>query len=155
MNGRITVLIKYQKGEIAMNAAISSVIRSQSSNPASTAAKAENETSKSTEHVTGGLNTAVESSVSSKFDTLDLSREYVQYKTQSQNSALQDQTSQLNSTVVRYLSGRKDKDVIYNYELYSYTESELLEMMNDGKISVQEYEKEIASREPIFLKKAK
>lgn len=138
-----------------MNAAISSVIKSQSANPASTAAKAEIETSKSTEQVTGGLNTAAESSVSSKFDTLDLSREYVQYKTQSQNSALQDQTSQLNSTVVRYLSGSKDKDVVYSSELYSFTESELLEMMNDGKISVQEYENEIASREPIFLKKSK
>lgn len=138
-----------------MNAAISSVIRSQSANPASATAKAESETSKSTEQVTGGLNTAFESSVSSKFDTLDLSREYVQYKTQSQNSTLQDQTSQLNSTVVKYLSGSKEKDEVYNYELYSFTESELLEMMNDGKISVQEYEREIASREPIFLKQAK
>jgi hypothetical protein len=138
-----------------MNAAISSVIRSQSANPASATAKAENETSKSTEQVTGGLNTAVESSVSSKFDTLDLSREYVQYKTQSQNSTLQDQTSQLNSTVVRYLSGSKEKEAVFSSELYSFTESELLEMMNDGKISVQEYDNEIASREPVFLKKAK
>lgn len=138
-----------------MNAAISSVIRSQSANPATATEKAESETSKSTERVTGGLNTAVESSVSSKFDTLDLSKDYVQYKTQSQNSALQDQTSQLNSTVVRYLSGSKEKDVVYNYQLYSFTESELLEMMNDGKISVQEYENEIAGREPVFLKKAK
>lgn len=138
-----------------MNAAISSVIRSQSSNPAGATAKAESETYKSTEQVTGGLNTAVESSVSSKFDTLDLSREYVKYKTQSQNTTLQDQTSQLNSTVVRHLSGRKEKDVIFNYELYSFTESELLEMMNDGKIDLQEYEREIASREPIIFRNTK
>lgn len=138
-----------------MNAAISSVIKNQSSNSATSAAKAESETFKSTEQVTGGLNTATESSISSKFDTLNLSQEYVQYKTQSQNAALQDQTSQLNSTVLRYLSGTKDKEVIYSYELYAYTESDLLEMMNSGKISVQEYESEIASREPIFLKKAK
>lgn len=138
-----------------MNAAISNVVRTQSSSPATASAKAESETIKSTEQVTGGLNTAVESSVSSKFDTLDLSRDYVQYRTQSQNTALQDQTSQLNSTVIRLHSGSKEKDVIYNNELYSFTESELLEMMHNGKISMQEYENEVASREPVFLKEAK
>lgn len=93
---------EYQKGETAMNSAISSVIRNHTSNPA-TANKLESETIKSAAEMSGGQNNAVESSVSSKYDTLDLSREYIKYKTLSQNSALNDQTSQLNSTVIRQL----------------------------------------------------
>lgn len=85
-----------------MNGAISSVVRRHTSNPA-TANKLESETIKSAAEMSGGQNNAVESSVSSKYDTLDLSREYIKYKTLSQNSALHDQTSQLNSTVIRQL----------------------------------------------------
>jgi hypothetical protein len=81
-----------------MNAAISSVVRAQTSNSA-TATKMERETIKSAEQLTGGQNISVESSVSSKYDTVELSRQYVEYKTQGQNSTLHDQTSQLNSTL--------------------------------------------------------
>ncbi len=129
-----------------MNAVISSVIKTQASNSAS-AGKLESETIKSAEEVSGGQNVAVESSVSSKYDTLELSQEYVEYKTQSQNSAVQDQTSQLNSTIIRYPTANISEEIVYNYQLYSYTETELLEMMNDGTISRQAYEDEVSNRE--------
>lgn len=147
--GYVAEGLKYQKGEMSMNAAISSVIRNQASNSAS-AGKIESETIKSAEEVSGGQNTAVESSVSSKYDTLDLSQEYLEYKTQSQNGAVQDQTSQLNSTMLRPPVTAGNKDVVYNYQLYSYTETELLEMMSDGTISRREYEEEMTGRESSF-----
>lgn len=139
-----------------MNDAIASVARTQAPNSAS-AGKIEHEAFKAAEEVVGGQNTATESSVSSKYDTLDLSRAYVKYKTQSGNSALYDQTNQLNSTVIEYAagSGKNNKQVSFNYQLYSYTETELLEMMNAGKITPEEYEKEMKSRNPDFEKEIK
>lgn len=134
-----------------MNDAIASVARTQAPNAAS-AGKIEREAFKAAEEVVGGQNTATESSVSSKYDTLDLSRSYVKYKTQSGNSTLYDQTNQLNSTVIEYAAGasKNSKQVSYNYQLYSYTETELLEMMHAGKITQEEYEKEMKSRNPDF-----
>lgn len=131
---------------MAMNAAISSVVRTQSSNSAS-ASKLESETAKSAEEVTGGQNTAVETSVSSKYDTLDLSRDYLEYKTQSENSSLQDETSQLNTTIVQFPVNTRSAEVINSIQLYAYTEIELLDMVNDATISRQSYEAEIASRD--------
>lgn len=134
-----------------MNAAISSVVKTQVSNSAS-AVKTESEIAKSTEEVSGGQNTASETSVSSKYDTLEMSREYLEYRTQSENSTLQDETSQLNSTVVRYAGGNSNEEVVYSIQLYSYTETELLEMYNDGTISIEEYDAEIARRNTSFSK---
>lgn len=103
-----------------MNAVISSVVKTQTANSAA-AGKLESDAAKSAEEVTGGRNTAAETSVSSKYDTLDLSRDYLEFRTQSENSSIQD--------------------------LYAYTESELLNMVNHVKISREEYEAEIASRD--------
>jgi len=150
-----------------MNAAISSVIRTQSSNPAS-ASKVENEAVKSAEAAAGGQNIAEETSVSSKFDTLELSQKYLAYRTQSENKALQDKTSQLNSTVIKKYSeekkfqndkkdsdekdplGKNGKKFYYYNPIYSYTEFELTQMYNDGTISRAEYEAEMESRELHF-----
>jgi hypothetical protein len=132
---------------MAMNAIISSVVRTQSSNTA-TASKLESETIKSAEEVTGGQNTAVETSVSSKYDTLDLSRDYLEYKTQSENSSLQDQTSQLNTTIVQFPVNTRSAEIVNNIQLYAYTEIELLDMVNHATISREAYMAEIASRAP-------
>lgn len=149
-----------------MNAVISNVMRTQSSNPAA-ASKLESETVKSAEQVTGGQNTSVESSVSSKYDTLELSRKYLEYRTQSENKALQDETSQLNSTVVkkfsedkRFLDNKKAaeerevlekiKNLPYFNPIYSYSEIELTEMLNDGTISRAQYDAEMAEKEMNF-----
>jgi len=132
-----------------MNAVISNVVKTQTSNSA-TAVKLEQETFKSAEQVTGGLNTASETSVSSKYDTLDLSREYLRYKTQGENKALHDQTSQLNTTLLQYAVAEKQKKPVYNYQLFSYTESELLEKLRNGEITPDEYKDAMSSRDPGF-----
>lgn len=132
-----------------MNAVISNVVRAQASN-SSAAVKLDQETLKSAEQVTGGLNTAAETSVSSKYDTLDLSREYLKYKTQGENKALHDQTNQLNSTLLQYAVADKQKKPVYNYQLFSYTESELLEKLRNGEITPDEYKNEMSSRDPDF-----
>lgn len=128
-----------------MNAVISSVVKTQSVN-FTAAAKHESEAVKSAEEVTGGQNTAVESSISSKYDTLDLSRDYLEYKTQSGNSSIQDETSQLNATIIRPPDTGGGEAAVYQIQLYSYTETELLDMVNHAEISWEEYEAEIGSR---------
>ncbi len=130
-----------------MNAIISSVVRTQSSNSAS-ASKLESETVKSAEEVTGGQNTAIETSVSSKYDTLDLSRDYLEYKTQSENSSLQDETSQLNATIVQLPVNTRSEEIVNSTQLYAYTEIELIDMVNHATISREAYMAEIASRNP-------
>lgn len=132
---------------MAMNAIISSVVRTQSSNSAS-ASKLESETVKSAEEVTGGQNTAIETSVSSKYDTLDLSRDYLEYKTQSENSSLQDETSQLNATIVQLPVNTRSEEIVNSTQLYAYTEIELIDMVNHATISREAYMAEIASRNP-------
>lgn len=134
-----------------MNAVISNVVRTQTSNSAA-AGKLDQETLKSAEQVTGGLNTSAETSVSSKYDTLDLSREYLKYKTQGENKALQDQTNQLNSTVIQYAAASNQKKPVYDYQLYSYNEFELLAMLYDGEITLDEYNNEMTDRDPGFDK---
>lgn len=129
-----------------MNEVIAIVAKNQSSNPAA-ASKIESEAVKSAEEITGGMNLAKETSVSSRYDTLDLSREYVKYKMNGENSTLQDQTSQLNSTVLQLFSSSSGKKPIYSYQLFAYTESELLDLFNQGEISAEEYEAEIADRD--------
>jgi hypothetical protein len=129
-----------------MNEAIANVIRTQSVNPTASI-KADSDTAKATEAVTGGLNLAPESVVSSKYDTLNLSNEYVNYRTKGDNTALHDQTSQLNSTVLQLFSSSSGKKPVYNYQLYAYTDSELLDMFNQGAISMEEYEAEVADRD--------
>lgn len=144
-----------------MNAVISSAVRTQALNPES-AGKIEREAIKSAEEAAGGQNTAVETSVSSKYDTLELSKKYLEYKTQTESSTLQDETSQLNSTVVKKASDIKDsseakdsseisgKKLAYYNPMYSYTEVELTKMLKDGTISKAEYEAELAGREIHF-----
>lgn len=144
-----------------MNAAIASAVRSQAVNT-ETAVKIERETIRSAELAAGGQNTAAETSVSSKYDTLELSRKYLEYRTQTENRALQDETSQLNTTIVKKASDYKDssdvkntlenskKQLSYYNPIYSYTEFELKEMRDNGTISKAEYEAELAEREISF-----
>ena len=132
-----------------MNAAISSVVRTQVANSAS-ASKIESETAKSAEKISGGMNNASETTVSSKYDTFELSRDYLEYKTQSDNIALQDKTSQLNATVLQAALKSGKKETVRSLDLYSYTDTELLEMVNAGTISHDQYDDELASREPGF-----
>jgi hypothetical protein len=133
-----------------MNAAISSVVRNQQASNTTMADKVESESVKSAEEVSGGLNNASETSVSSKYDTLELSRDYLEYKSRGENIALQDKTSQLNATVLQNAFKNSRKDIIYSFDLYTYTDTELLEMVNKGTISQDQYDDEMASRKPFF-----
>jgi hypothetical protein len=133
-----------------MNAAISSVVRNQQASNTTMADKVESESVKSAEEVSGGLNNASETSVSSKYDTLELSRDYLEYKSRGENIAMQDKTSQLNATVLQNALTNGKTNIIYSFDLYSYTDTELLEMVNNGKISQNQYEDEMASRKPVF-----
>ncbi len=85
-----------------------------------------------------------------KYDTFELSRDYLEYKTQGDNLAMQDKTSQLNATVLQSALKSGKKDTINRVDLYSYTDTELLEMVNAGTISHDQYDDELASREPVF-----
>ncbi len=129
-----------------MNAVISGVVRTQTTNSAA-ATKLESESIESAEKVTGGQNTAVETSVSSKYDTLDLSNDYLKYKTQGENSSIQDETSQLNTTVVRQPVTGSGEATIDRSQLYAYTKTELLDMVNHAAITREEYDAEVASRD--------
>lgn len=131
-----------------MNSVISNVVKTQVSN-STAAGRMEQEAAKAAEQTAGGQNTADESSVSSKYDTLALSKEYVKYKTQGGNIPLSDMTGQLNSTALKFIAATR-KEIIYNYQLYSYTETELSEMLLDGTISQEEYNREMAERNPDF-----
>ena len=69
-----------------------------------------------------------------KYDTLELSDEYLEYRTQSESAALEGESEE----------GDETTSETYNLSLYS--ESELKDMLSDGKITRSEYNKEIASR---------
>jgi hypothetical protein len=49
--------------------------------------------------------------------------------------------------------GRKTKKARYNYKLFSFTESELLEKLRKGEITPDEYNHEMSSRDPDFSEK--
>jgi len=162
-----------------MNAAMASAVRTQAANP-ETAGRIERETVKSAEQAAGGQNIAFETSVSSKYDTLELSRKYLEYRTQTESKTLQDETSQLNSTIVKKASDFKDssdvknttdvknssdakdssdvenssdnssKKLTYYNPMYSYTEFELKEMLDDGIISKSQYESQLAEEDISF-----
>lgn len=131
---------------IEMNDAISGIVRTSASNTAS-AAKLDQETAKSAEQVSGGLNNAAESSVSSKYDTLDLSREYLKYKTQSDNKALSDKTSQMNSTVLsQAASSTKKKNA--RDRLDPDHEPDMQELLFDKEVSGKDRAQEADEKNP-------
>lgn len=103
-----------------------------------------------------------------KFDTMQLSREYVGYRTKSENATVNSDTQQLNSTVdqkTKKISGdddeesskkketkpqntkkEKEDESISNSKLAGYTHSELKGLLLSGKITVATYNEEIKNR---------
>lgn len=116
-----------------------------------------------------GQNAANEANSYNKFDTMELSREYVGYRTKSENATVNSDTQQLNSTVdqkMTRVSGDDDEESskkketkpqntkeeqedesIANSQLAGYTHSELKGLLLSGKITVAAYNEEIKKRQ--------
>lgn len=116
-----------------------------------------------------GQNAANEANSYNKFDTMELSREYVGYRTKSENATVNSDTQQLNSTVDQKptrISGdeddesskkketkpqnteeEKEDESISNSQLAGYTSSELKGLVLSGKITIATYNAEMKSRQ--------
>jgi hypothetical protein len=144
-------------------------------NTATVTKQVENTAIKADTEGNGGQSSAREVNSYYRYDTLELSQDYLQYKTKSENSAVQSDTNQLNalptqekpsavppqpaddetlalendvnaSQNVASYSG-KSESVSNDETLSSYTNFELKGMLQEGKITVAEYNNEMESRE--------
>ena len=123
----------------------------------------------------GGQSSAREVNSYYRYDTMELSQNYLEYKTKSENSAVQSDTNQLNAlpaqekpsavppqpaddealalenevrTLLNLASYDGESESVSNDEtLSSFTNSELKGMLQEGKITVAEYNTEMESRE--------
>jgi len=133
------------------------------------AKKVEDVTVKSTTKDTTSQNSVNEANSHNKYDTLELSDDYLEFKTKSENSAVKSDTDQSNSTIPKKLSQKPSQESTVSpataeatqtappslttdteediEELSSYTASELKTLAQEGKITVAEYNSEIESRE--------
>lgn len=122
---------------------------------------------------TGSQNSVEEANSYNKYDTLELSHEYLEYKTKSENSAVKSDTNQLNSTIDQKFPGRPPKDEtleteavqneeakssyaatddseeedVSSYNLSSYSKLELKSLVQSGKITSAAYNAEIKNRQ--------
>lgn len=112
-----------------------------------------------------------------KYDTMELSREYVGYRTKSENATVNSDTDQQSSTVNQKTSRipadedeesaekkqtkpqnteeeKKEDDSISSNQLAGYTSSELKGLLLSGKITVSAYNNEVKSRQVAETKAA-
>ncbi len=104
-----------------------------------------------------------------KYDTMELSREYVGYRMKSENATVGSDTDQRNSTIDQKASrvngddeeqqekketrsqpadeDKKEDEKVSNNQLGGYTSSELKGLVLSGKISVATYNAEMKSRQ--------
>jgi len=132
------------------------------------AKKVEDATVKPTTKETSDQNSVKEANSHNKYDTLELSDEYLEFKTKSENSAVKSDTNQSNSNIPKSSSAKPSQQSngtpVANTEtatqsissdsneseiddLTSYTASELKTLVQEGKITTAEYNSEIKSRE--------
>ena len=144
-------------------------------NTATVTKQVENTAIKADTEGNGGQSSAREANSYYRYDTLELSQNYLEYKTKSENSAVQSDTNQLNAlpaqerpsavppqpadeealavenevrTLLNLASYDGESESVSNDEtLSSYTNSELKGMLQEGKITVAEYNTEMESRE--------
>lgn len=132
--------------------------------------KIEDVTLKMTPAGSGGQNAVNEANSYNKYDTLELTQDYLEYKTKSENSAVQSDANQLNTTIPQNFSENSQKESsdavstvtktlttspntipieeesISAAQLSSYTTSELKSLVQEGKITTADYNTEIKSR---------
>ena len=144
-------------------------------NTATVTKQVENTAIKADTEGNGGQSSAREVNSYYRYDTMELSQNYLEYKTKSENSAVQSDTNQLNAlpaqekpsavppqpaddealalenevrTLLNLASYDGQSESVSNDEtLSSYTNSELKGMLQEGKITVAEYNTEMESRE--------
>ena len=115
-------------------------------------------------------NAAYEANSYNKYDTMELSREYVGYRTKSENATVNSDTQQQSSTINQKTSRipadedeesadkkqakpqnteeeKKEDDTISSNQLAGYTSSELKGLVLSGKINVATYNAEMKSRQ--------
>lgn len=114
-------------------------------------------------------NAATEANSYYKYDTMELSREYVGYRMKSENTTVNSDTEQLNSTIDQKSSRipaddeeenvekketksqlteeSKEDDTVSSNQLGGYTSSELKGLVLSGKITVMAYNAEMKSRQ--------
>lgn len=146
-----------------MNGILTDYYQRQSAATTSTSKIASVSTNSESEN---GQSTVIDSGVSNKYDTLELSQDYVNYKMQSESSTVEDDSSLLNSTVETSTGTTEEAEETTGMEkpmgapppppptdsedsstdLSSYSDSELKSLLNDGTITRSEYAAEIASR---------
>lgn len=111
----------------------------------------------------GVQTTSDDTDVSSKYDTLELSQDYVNYKMQGENTTTSDESSLLNSQTGEEMapppppppmppeaaaeSSEESSEDSSGTDLSSYSDSELKELVEAGVISRAQYMAELASRE--------
>lgn len=144
-------------------------------NTATVTKQVENTAIKADTEGNGGQSSAREVNSYYRYDTMELSQNYLEYKTKSENSAVQSDTNQLNAlpaqekpsavppqpaddealalenevrTLLNLASYDGESESVSNDEtLSSYTNSELKGMLQEGKITVAQYNTEMESRE--------
>lgn len=135
--------------------------------------KVEDITVKPTTTSIGGQNSINEANSYHKYDTLELSQDYLEYRTKTESSTVKSDTDQLGSTVEQQVpkmplnegaipekpvdnikaastdtvTGDTKKEDISGSNLGSYTASELKTLVQEGKISTAQYDSEIKSRQ--------
>jgi hypothetical protein len=152
-----------------MNVAISSALSSQSPSSAQAAAQIESDPTKSVENETDVQSTESEADASSKYDTLELSQDYLTYTAQKENTtegALPQKANNDSETSTETDSGitgnsstasevssanaeisEAKEETVYSSELYSYSESKLNTLVSDGTITRAQYNTEMARRQ--------
>lgn len=121
----------------------------------------------------GGQNSLDETNSYNKYDTLKLTQNYLEYKTKSENSAVQSDVNQLNTTIPQNFSENSQKEnrdtvatvaqtlttapntipveeeSISANQLSAYSDAELKSLVQNGKITTADYNAEIKSRKVI------
>lgn len=132
--------------------------------------KIESVTVKPTADSVNGQNAVNDANSYYKYDTMELSREYVGYRTKSENATANSDTDQQSSTIDQKSSRipsdeedentnkkqtksqiadeeKKEDDTVSSNQLGGYTSSELKGLVLSGKISVAAYNTEMKSRQ--------
>ncbi len=107
------------------------------------------DSAKHTADPTNESSIASKSAPSLQYDTLELSQAYLDYEKQNQILPTEGGTNQLHITSsVQYTqSVNGNEETMYSYELHTYPESELKDMVTDGKITRSEYHTELKRRQ--------
>ena len=141
-------------------------------NPTTVTKQVEDAAIKADAQGNGGQSSAKEVNSYYRYDTLELSPDYLEYKTKGENSGVESDTSQLNappaqqkplaapsqpadqktvedavSALRSFASGENNSEnTIDKAELSTYTNAELKSLMDEGRITVAEYNTEVKSR---------